>query len=120
MAGVSDQRAGKPIEFVGRALDELRDFPDGARQAAGYDLYQVQMGSTPATAKPIPQIGRGCWEVRVNEDDGWFRVFYVVSLGASVYVLHAFQKKSNKTPDSALKTGKSRYKMAEALAAEEK
>ncbi len=117
---MSDYRRRKDIEFVGNALDELRAFPHDARTAAGYDLDLVQLGGTPATAKPMHEVGRGCWEVRVAEDDGWFRVFYVASLGDAVYVLHAFQKKSNQTPNTAIETGKKRYRMAKALAEEEK
>ncbi|NKY54216.1 type II toxin-antitoxin system RelE/ParE family toxin [Nocardia vermiculata] len=114
-----DLRPRKPLEFVGRSLEELRDFPPDARGAAGYQLDQVQAGATPVTAKPMPEVGKGCWEIRVAEDDGWFRVFYVASLGDVIFVLHAFQKKSNKTPGHTIETGKRRYRMAEAIAAEE-
>lgn len=116
---VSQPRPHVPVEFVGRALDELRDFPAAARQAAGWDIDQVQRGLTPATAKPMPQVGRGCWEIRVAEDDSWFRVFYVATFGDIVYVLHAFQKQSNETPRSAIDTGQKRYRIAQALADEE-
>lgn len=116
---MTDRQPRKELEFIGSSDEELRDFPHDARRAAGYDLYLVQLGETPATAKPMREVGRGCWEIRVAEDDGWFRVFYVASLGETVYVLHAFRKKSNKTPKTALETGRKRYKIAEALAQEE-
>ncbi len=117
---MKDARPRKPVEFVGRALDELRSFPHDAKTAAGHDLDLVQLGRTPATAKPMPEVGKGCWEIRIAEDDGWFRVFYVASLGDAVYVLHAFQKKSNKTPKSAIETGQKRFKIAQALTKEER
>lgn len=116
---VRDLRPRKPIEFVGRSLEEVRDFPPAARCAAGHELDQVQAGLTPQTAKPMPVVGKGCWEIRIAEDDGWFRVFYVATLGDAIFVLHAFRKKSNKTPANTIETGKRRYRLAVAIAAEE-
>lgn len=60
-------------------------------------------------------VGRGCWEIIADEDDGWFRVFYVIKCG-TVYVLLAFKKKTNKTPQSVIDLGKKRYSIAEDLA----
>ena len=34
----------KPIAFVGSALDDLREFPIGARRQAGHQLDRVQRG----------------------------------------------------------------------------
>lgn len=55
-------------------------------------------------------------EIRVSENDGWFRVFYVASLGDKIYVLHCYQKKSNQAPKQAIETGKRRYRAAVELA----
>lgn len=97
---------------MGRALDELRDFPDEAKQRAGHHIDLVQVGETPPGSKPMPEVGRGCREICVEANDGWFRVFYVAKFGDAVWVLHCFQKKSNKTPQGAIETGSSRYKDA--------
>jgi phage-related protein len=117
---VQDHRPSKPVQFVGSAQDDIRDFPDDARDEIGYQIYLVQLGRTPPRAKPMSDVGNGCWEIRVHEDDSWFRAFYVASLGDAVYVLHAFEKKSNKTPKNEFETGKKRYKMALAMVKEEK
>lgn len=61
-------------------------------------------------------VGKGCVEIRVAEDDGWFRVFYVASLGDEIYVLHCYQKKTNQAPKQAIDTGKRRYREAVELA----
>ena len=34
----------KPIQFLGNSLKALRDFPEGAKQDAGYQLDKVQRG----------------------------------------------------------------------------
>ncbi len=60
----------------------------------------------------MPQVGKGAREIRIAEDDGWFRVFYVANIGDQVCILHCFQKKGNKTPKTAIETGAKRYRMA--------
>jgi len=57
----------------------------------------------------MPSVGRGCQEIRVREPGGAFRVFFVASMGKDVYVLHCFQKKTQRTPQAALALGKRRY-----------
>ncbi|WP_280505830.1 type II toxin-antitoxin system RelE/ParE family toxin [Nocardia farcinica] len=102
----------KPVRFIGRALNELRDFPKEAREDAGYQIHLVQIGETPPTSKAVPDIGKGVRELRVAENDSWFRVLYVAELAGKVCVLHAFQKKSNQMPKTAKDTGKTRYRQA--------
>lgn len=41
--------------------------------------------------------GRGVNEVRINDDSGAFRVFYVVNRPEAIYVLHAWRKTTQKT-----------------------
>jgi phage-related protein len=49
----------KPIRFLGDSLKCLREFPDHARQDAGYQLVKVQQGQQPDDFKPMPSIGSG-------------------------------------------------------------
>lgn len=88
----------KQIAFVGDSLACLRDFPDDARSTAGYQLREVQKGSDPSDWKPMTTIGSGVREIRIREASGAFRIIYVASIGDQVVVLHAFQKKTQKTP----------------------
>ncbi len=100
----------KPVEFRGNALDELRAFPIGARREAGYQIYQVQMGRNPDDWKPMNTVGAGVCEIRVRESDGIFRVIYVAKLEDAIYILHCFQKKSQKTSQEDLELATRRYK----------
>ena len=43
-------------------------------------------------------IGKGVWEIRISDEAGQFRVIYIAKLKDAVFVLHCFQKKSQKTP----------------------
>jgi phage-related protein len=75
----------------------LREFPEEARHDAGYQLDRVQRGQTPDDFKPMSSIGKGVEEIRVWDDAGTYRVIYTARLADAVYVLHAFQKKTQAT-----------------------
>ncbi len=87
----------KPIEFAGDSLAQLRDFPPGARRAAGYQLDRAQRGLEPDDWKPMKTIGAGVRELRIRHRAGAFRVIYVATLLDRVVVLHAFAKKTQRT-----------------------
>src|SRR5262245_9228256 len=89
--------AFKPITFHGDSLDRLRDFPEEARREAGHELYQVQRGLEPSDWKPMSTIGVGVREIRIRDASGGYRVIYIATLADAVHVLHAFQKRSQKT-----------------------
>lgn len=100
----------KPVVFVGDALENLRDFPEGARQDAGRELARVQEGRDPIDWKPMPTVGSGVREIRVSDKPGEFRVIYVAKLADAIYVLHAFHKKTQKTNQRDLDLAMRRYK----------
>jgi phage-related protein len=99
----------KPLRFVGDSLKCLREFPKDARQDAGYQLEQVQRGKQPADFKPMPSIGRGVEEIRVWDDSGTYRVIYTARLADAVYVLHAFQKKTQGTSKHDIELARARF-----------
>lgn len=103
----------KEIEFKGRTLEAIRDFPEAARQQTGYELDRVQRGLEPTDWKPMKSVGLGVKEIRVRTEDGAFRTIYVAKFGNTVYVLSAFQKKSQKTPNSHLDMAKRHYQEIE-------
>lgn len=87
----------KPITFLGDSLARLRDFPEGVRSEAGFQLNQIQNGSDPDDWKPMKTVGVGVRELRVRDASGAFRVIYLATLPDRVLVLHAFQKKTQQT-----------------------
>jgi phage-related protein len=99
----------KPIQWVGTARDELRDFPDDARLEAGFSLWAVQRGESAPDSKPMSVIGKGVQEIRIRTTDA-YRIFYIAKFEEAIYVLHAFQKKSQKTARSNIELGQQRYK----------
>lgn len=99
----------KVIRFLGDSLKCLRSFPEDARQDAGYQLDKVQRGEHPDDFKPMPSIGKGVEEIRIWDDSGTFRIIYTARLADAVYVLHAFQKKTQTTSKRDIELAKSRY-----------
>jgi len=87
----------KPLIWIGSSLDDLKKFPDAARHSAGFQLRKVQQGEFPDDWKPMTAIGAGVAEIRIRDAAGAFRLIYVARFANAVYVLHAFQKKSQKT-----------------------
>jgi phage-related protein len=99
----------KQLKFVGSSLDDLRNFPDEARRAAGFELRAVQSGLEPSDWKPMQTIGPGVNEIRIHVLGEW-RVIYVAKFRGAVYVLHAFQKKTRKTSRHDIDSARERYR----------
>ncbi len=106
----------KPVRFMGNAKDDLAAFPRSARIRVGHELFMVQVGREPDDWKPVASVGPGACEIRVRDQAGAFRVIYVARFEDAIYVLHAFQKKSQKTSSADLKLAKQRYREARDLA----
>jgi phage-related protein len=99
----------KEIEFMGKSLETIREFPDIARRETGQQLDRVQRGLDPVEWKPMPSIGMGVREIIVKQQ-GQFRTIYVTKFNNVVYVLHAFSKKTQKTRQHDLDIAKNALK----------
>ena len=97
----------KPLAWLGASLDDVRAFPEDARRAAGYQLGRVQQGLLPSDWKPMATVGPGVMEIRVHTRVQ-HRVFYVAKFDEAVYVLHAFEKRTRKTPTSEIELARKR------------
>ena len=56
----------------------------------------------------MASIGKGVKEIRIHEENQ-YRIIYLASSGNNVYVLHAFCKKTQKTPRKELDIAKKRF-----------
>ncbi|UJP04421.1 MAG: type II toxin-antitoxin system RelE/ParE family toxin [Nitrosomonas sp.] len=99
----------KPLRFIGSSLDDLKSFPVEARREAGFELYAVQYGLMPGDFKPMLNVGSGAYEIRLHVLGEW-RIIYVAKMHDAVYVLHAFQKKTQKTKCEDIELAVRRYK----------
>ena len=100
----------KRLAFAGTSRSDLRAFPESARRKAGFQLDRIQRGLEPDDWKPMPSIGSGVREIRVKETSGAFRVIYVAAFAEAVFVLHALQKKTQRTAMPDLELATARFK----------
>ena len=103
---MSDEKA---IYWVGTSYKDLLNFPVEARQEAGYQLHRIQNGLDPEDWKPFQTIGAGVKEIRICNRGNVYRVMYVAKLAGKIYILHSFQKKTQKTRSNDIELAKNRY-----------
>jgi phage-related protein len=72
----------------------VKSFPAGVQDDIGYALYAAQLGERSSKAKPLHGLGGQVMEIVAYDVSGTYRAVYTVSIGESIYVIHAFQKKS--------------------------
>ena len=91
----------------------VKRFPASVQDDVGYALYIAQLGEMSVRAKPLHGLGTGVMEIAVHDVSGAFRAVYAVSIGDSIYVIHAFQKRSKAgiaTPKSEMDLIRQRLK----------
>jgi phage-related protein len=99
----------KQVQWVGSSKRDVSEFPDEARRETGAQLFLVQCGLEPKDWKPMPTVGAGVNEIRVQAGGQW-RVLYVAKFEEAVYVLHAFGKKTQRTTKADIETATKRYR----------
>jgi len=99
----------KLVAWLGDSRVAIKEFTPVARQRLGRQLARVQDGLEPEDWKPMPSVGIGVREIRVRER-GAYRLIYVAKFSESIYVLHAFEKKSQKTPKPDIELARSRFR----------
>jgi phage-related protein len=72
-------------------------------------LDKVQRGEQPDDFKPMSAVGKGVEEIRIADESGAYRVIYVARRADAVYVLHAFQKKTQATSKKDIDTARKRF-----------
>src|SRR5437764_759915 len=98
----------KPIVWLGSSRADVREFPNEARHEAGFQLQRVQRGLSPTDWRPMSIVGPGVVEIRIHTG-GEYRVFYVAKFAEAAYVLHAFRKRIQKTPQREIEIAQRRY-----------
>jgi phage-related protein len=85
-----------------------------ARREMGFLLRKLQDGETLSLphSRPMPSIGKACHELRVNDQNKTWRLFYYLDSDAIV-VLEVDQKKTQKTTKTKLETCRHRLKSYE-------
>ncbi len=87
---------------------KLKEFPEDARQKSGYQLWLVQQGSDPEDWRSMSTVGFGVREIRIHHPHE-YRVLYVAQFADAIFVLHAFEKKSQETPQRDITIARKAY-----------
>lgn len=61
-------------------------------------------------SRPMPIVGRAVHELRVRGADGAYRLFYSLESNEAVFIVHAFKKKTQKTPILEIELARKRLK----------
>lgn len=101
----------KPLEFLGSSRDDLVTMPVDVRHHIGLELMRIQFSGQPTNFKSRSTVGPGAYEIRARDASGTYRVIYVAKFEAAIYVLHAFQKKTQQTAKADIELARIRYKM---------
>lgn len=96
--------------FLESSDKDIRSFPADARRDTGYALDFVQQGEWPSDTKPMRSVGSGVHEIRVSDNGRAFRTLFVAKFEEAIYVLHAFEKKTRKTPQRDIDLARRRYR----------
>jgi len=87
-------RVTRPVSWINTARRAFADFPEGAQSACLDALTIAAEGGKADRAKPLKRFGSGIFEIALAYKGNAFRVVYAVQLGADLWVIHAFRKKS--------------------------
>lgn len=112
----------RPVVWLGNSRENIQEFPPEARRLVGGQLQLMQYGGMPKDAKPFKGVGSGVIEIALRHDGEAYRTVVALQLGRTIYVRHAFQKKSTRgiaTPKPDVDLIGQRYKEAKELAEDE-
>jgi phage-related protein len=98
-------RQTRPISWIKAARKDFEKFPMEAQDICLDALTDAAEGGKSEIAKPLLGFGSAMFEIALPYRGNAFRVVYAVRLADSIWVVHAFQKKSTqgiKTPKHEL------------------
>jgi phage-related protein len=106
--------ADKALLWLGSSRIDIRAFSRDARRLTGVQLRRLQQGLEPSDWKPMPAVGPGVREIRVHTALE-HRVLYIAKFAEAIYVLHAFEKRTRKTPMRDVDLARRRFRDLVAL-----
>jgi phage-related protein len=98
----------KKIEWIRSSRHSLKAFTNEAPYQAGSELLRVQQGKHPSDWRPMPGFGAGAIEIRIHVPFE-HRIGYVAKFKEAIYVLHCFEKRTQKTRKRDIEYARSAY-----------
>ena len=95
-------------------VEEIDDLPPDMRAKLDHIVRMIEELGLHQVREPYIKALRGkLWEIRITGRDGIARAIYVTVKKRRIVILHAFRKKTRKTPEAAIRTALSRMKELE-------
>jgi phage-related protein len=100
------------LHILKQCQRELKEFPEDIRGYLADTVARLEEGHTLSLplSRPMKSVGKRCHELRFKDKTGIYRVIYVFIKGGDIWLIHAFKKKTQKTPKKNLETAKKRLK----------
>jgi len=100
------------VYFYNPVRNEIIGWPVEVKKDLGSILTKLQKRDRVGMpdVRPMPSVAKGCFEIRLKDAAGIYRVFYIIESQNGVLVFHAFQKKTEKTPQKEIETARVRLK----------
>jgi phage-related protein len=92
--GEDAMRPTRPISWVKAARKDFDRFPVEVQDEVFAALIIAAEGRKAESAKPLLGLGSGVMEIAVKQRGNAWRAVYALQIGAAIWVVHAFQKKS--------------------------
>ena len=95
------------------ARRDFEEFPEDVQSDMLDALTIAAEGGKSGKAKPFKGVDGGVFEIALRYRGDAFRTLYAVRIGADIWVIHAFQKKSKsgiKTPQAEVDLIRERFK----------
>ncbi len=104
------RKADKPLLWLHGEV-KTPPFSSAARIEAGVLLRRLQRGEAVALphSRPMPDIGKACHELRVNDETRSWRIVYHLEADA-VVIIEVFPKTSRTTPNAVMKLCRDRLR----------
>ena len=104
----------------GKSLDVISSFPERVRINLGYSLRLLEWGEQPTDYRPLPSVGKGLFELRDRDKDGWYRVIYLSRTNDCIHVVHVFEKDTRQIPENEKAVARQNLSAVNAYLREEK
>jgi phage-related protein len=100
------------IQPLKQCLKEIEDFPEDVRGDLADALARLEAGQSLSLplSRPMPSIGAAVHELRFRDRSGIYRVIYFLAGAGTIWLLHAFAKKTQQTPKHNIDVAKERLR----------
>lgn len=108
----------RAVSWVTAAEKTFLKFPPAVQSQMRSALEFAAAGEMADIARPMKGLGTGVYELRVAYRRDAYRAVYTVRIGADIWVVHAFQKKSTqgiRTPKKEIDLIRARLKRLQEL-----